>query len=444
MRLLTPAWTRFKYHETQRALWDCRKRFIVVPAGRGSGKTEIAKRYLVRALSQVKDHRWRRHTRYFYAAPTQSQAMDIAWEHFQQLIPPQWIEPDGVRITPKPRIRCRFRTHRADLYVVGLDQPQRIEGPQWDGAVVDECSDTKPSAFKLNIMPALYRRSGWLMRTGVPKRKGVGAAAYRKFFEDARDGKIDNAAAFTWPSSDIVPEDVLKDARQQLDPRDYNEQFNASWETAGGAVFYAFDRRLNVRVCKYDRTQPLMVGSDFNVNPMAWVIFQVRKGGIMEVIDEIFIRDTNTQATLDLLWSKWEHHRSGFHFYGDPAGRQRQTSASASDYIQIMNDPRFMKAGRSVHYRKAAPPVEDRFAACNALFCNAAGDRRFFVDPSCEHLIRDLEMRTRESKKEDADMTHSTDALGYAIHFLFPIRLFRGNTDDQNIIGFRAEEFAHA
>lgn len=441
MRLLTPAWTRFKHHDTQRALWGCKKRFIVVPAGRGSGKSEIAKRRLVQHLGDVRSHRWRHHTRYFYAAPTEAQARDLAWEHFQELIPKQWIE--GIRVTPKAIIRCRFKTHRADLYVVGLDKPQRIEGPQWDGAVIDECSDIKPQAFPLSVMPALYLRGGWLWRTGVPKRTGVGAAAYRKFFEDARDGKVEDAAAFTWRSSEIVSSEVLEYARSQMDVKDYNEQFNASWETAGGAVFYAFSREMNVRGCKYDPKQPLMIGSDFNVNPMAWTIFQARKGPIIEVIDEFFVRDTNTPETLDRLWSKWGHHRAGFHFYGDPSGRQRKSSASASDYIHILNDPRFVKAGRGVHYPKGPPPVEDRFAACNALFCNANGERRCFVDPSCEHLIRDLEMRTRGTPKGDLDLTHSTDALGYAIYFLFPVRLIRSSTEADSVIGFKQEEFAH-
>ena len=68
-----------------------------------------------------------------------------------------------------------------------------------------------------------------------------------------------------------------------------------------------------------------------------------------------------------------------------------------------------------------------RFAACNAMFCNAADERRMFIDPKCVHLIQDLEARSYKvgSKEPDdhGDISHMSDAMGYPIHTMFPVQV---------------------
>ena len=73
-------------------------------------------------------------------------------------------------------------------------------------------------------------------------------------------------------------------------------------------------------------------------------------------------------------------------------GKGRTTSAAVTDYVQISNDPRLKRLGRTVHYPTANPPIADRFATANAMFATAAGVRRMFVDPACRYLIQDLEV----------------------------------------------------
>jgi hypothetical protein len=150
-------------------------------------------------------------------------------------------------------------------------------------------------------------------------------------------------------------------------------------------------------------------------------------GNRLEWFDELWLRDANTQMGLDVLWQRYKDHRGGWEFFGDASGRSRNTAAAVTDYVLIENDARFRAAGRTVHYPKSNPPVVDRFAACNALFLNASGDRRMFVDPSCKRLIADLESRYRkpgERLPEDSgDLGHITDAMGYVVHWKYPIRL---------------------
>lgn len=406
--MITDSWTELRPHDMQSQMWRTNSRFVAAACGRGSGKTELARRRLVRFLPVKK--KWA-DPRYFYGAPTLQQAKRIAWDKILGLVPKEWVA--NIRYADLV-IETIFGS---ELHVVGLDKPQRIEGDQWDGCVLDESCDLKPGVFNLNILPALTHRNGWCWRIGVPKRHGIGRDDFKGFFDSTA------SQSFAWPSSDILEPEALQYARENLDPVDYREQFEATWEHSTGQVFHAFDKDLNIRPCPYRPDKVLIVGSDFNINPMCWVIGHKWNNRI-EIIDELFLRDTNTVAALDVLYHRYASHDSGWEFYGDATGRARKTSANTSDYIQIYNDSRFQK---KISYPKGNPAFVDRIAACNAMFCNADGDRRFFVSPHCKRLIHDLEIRSWKPASREAadtgDVGHITDALGYAIYRLFPIIL---------------------
>lgn len=414
------AWYPLKPHAIQSQYWRCTKRFVGASAARGSGKTEIAKRKLVTQLPIRKP--WP-NPRYFYGGPTVQQAKRIAWRHFLELIPRKWLAGD-----PNRSDLCIRTIFGSELWVVGLDKPQRIEGDQWDGGVLDESCDLKPKTFELNVLPALTHRNGWCWRIGVPKRTGPSAPEFREFCLQAAAGEIPDADAFTWPADDILSPEQLAFARSKLSQKDYLEQFGGVWQDIGGGIFFAFSRELNVRKCEYRPDKVMLVGSDFNVDPMCWVLGHKWENRI-EWFEEIFKRDTNTKATLDLLYKKYRSHKSGFIFVGDATARQRDTAAAQSDYNIIKDDRRFKALGRKVFYPESNPSVHDRFAACNAMFCNADGDARMFIDPSCKRLIADCEARCYEpgtrivADEKGTDIGHLTDAMGYPVHWFFPVRV---------------------
>lgn len=416
--MITPAWFHLRPHKLQNKLWRTQARFVAVAAGRGSGKTELARRRIVRYLS-VKKIAYDT-PQYFYALPTYKQARRVAWRPICKLIPQEWIK--GSPNESEMRIDTVFGS---SLYVVGLDKPQRVEGDQWDGCVIDESCDQKPGHFTRSILPALSHKNGWCWRIGVPKRVGTGAAEFKEFcLEKAEE-------YYNWPSEDILTPEQLAYARDNLDPKDYNEQYLASWESVSGAIFYGFVEALNVREVTYEPDLPLVIGSDFNVDPMAWIIGQIHgderdvSKQEFHVLDEVWVRNTNTKETLDRLWNKFGSHRAGFEFFGDATSRARNTRASESDYVQILGDERFSKyVTAGVFYGKSNPSRANRFAACNAMFCNANGIRRCFIHPRCKQLIKDLNQRgykefTNEPN-DSGDIGHITDALGYPLHRIFP------------------------
>lgn len=413
--MITPAWTPLRPHALQSKLWRTSARFCAVACGRGSGKTELARRRLARFLPIRKA--WP-DPMYAYCAPTRDQAKRIAWEKLKALIPSDWIREvseSGLVIST---------VFGSRLFLVGMDNPARIEGDQWDGIVIDESCDQKPGAYARSVRPALAHKRGWCWRIGVPKRWGPGASDFKQFWEGCASGELGpDHEAYAWPSSDILSPDEIESARRSLDVKDYEEQFGAVWQGTSGLVFYAFDPILNIRdTCVYRPDQPILVGSDFNVDPMAWVMLH-RINGEYQIFDELWMRNTNTQAALSELHRRYGAHENGFLFFGDATARSRNTRASASDYAQIVNDTRFKRA--KVFYPKSNPRRVDRFAACNAHLCNASGDRRVFIHPKCVNLIHDLGARAYQpfsrEPDDDEDVGHITDAFGYVIHYLSPV-----------------------
>jgi hypothetical protein len=427
--MLTSAWKPLRPHPVQSALWRTRSRFVAVRAGRGSGKTEIARRRVVRYLN-VKKPGWSDPT-YFYALPTFSQAKRVAWPQLKALIPKDWIaniNESDLQITT---------VFGSILYVFGMDKPERAEGLQYDGGVIDESSDHKPTVFTKTLLPTFSHRDGWCWRIGVPKRFGSGAEDFNSFFHAGKTGESIPGCpdlrieSFEWSSEDIVNPEILAFARKHLSQQDYDEQYRALEVGVQGAIFYTFDDSQNVHVAaEYNPDLPVYVGSDFNVDPMAWVLCHKYSDGL-DVFDEVWLRNTSTQQTLDHLHKRYGNHRAGFRFIGDASGRARKTSASTaaqSDYLIIKADRRFYNA--SVAYPKSNPAVVDRFASCNALICNANGERRLLVNPRCKRTIADLNARsykpgTREPA-DSGDVGHITDALGYVIHSQFPLTLGTG------------------
>jgi hypothetical protein len=425
----TERWYTLRDHDQQSAAWHCPARFVGLDAGRRSGKTELAKRKLVMtALDLRYDTLGHRITkpRYFFGAPTWDQAKEIAWEDLLDLIP-EWAIAGG-KSGPNVRL-SNLSIHLengARICLFGFDKPARFEGRPWDWGVIDEMADEAPGLFDLHIGPALstLNRPGGCWMIGKPSRQGPGAAWWREFCIRARGGNIHDEASFTWPSWDILPKDEIDRARATMATKDFNEQYGASWENASGRVLYAFDEAINVRPCQWHADMPIIVGMDFNVDPMCWALghdFCTH----MEWFNEIYLTGTNTEASLNVLYDFYKEHKGGFRFYGDSSSKSRQTSASISDYRWITSDPRFTRLGRTMHIPAAHPAVKDRHASANAMYSNAAGRPRMFVDPRCKHLIEACNMLCYLPGTTDVDSRtgydHMVDAHTYPVHMLHPL-----------------------
>lgn len=220
-------------------------------------------------------------------------------------------------------------------------------------------------------------------------------------------------------------------------------------EAGLGIVYHAFSEQ-NVRPCERDVTLPLVWSLDFNVNPMASVVGQVRRqitGTTMltnrielecEVLDEIVLPHSNTPEACQVFHERFMKlwhlgKRTELHIHGDATAHRRDTRGTTSDWEIV----RSFFAGRKeydvrFHVGRSDPLVKDRTNAANAALCSAAKHRSVFIDPRCKELVKDLKLvrwktdasgnTTAQIDKRDPRRSHVSDAWGYWMFDTFGLR----------------------
>jgi hypothetical protein len=216
-----------------------------------------------------------------------------------------------------------------------------------------------------------------------------------------------------------------------------------------GNVYRSFSKAQNVRPVAYDPKRPLVWSMDFNVDPMCSVIAQWHeeitpytyltneKKSTISVLQEISLPNSTTQEACEEFCNRTEQYRQGgriihVRVYGDRSGQSRKTVGD-SDYA-VIRDYFRQKPGYRLteHLQKANPSVKDRVNAVNAMFCNARGEVRTLVDPSCVELIKDFMQvqwkrdsggnTTGQIDKSDQNRTHLSDAYGYFVQRQFAMQ----------------------
>ena len=195
-----------------------------------------------------------------------------------------------------------------------------------------------------------------------------------------------------------------------------------------GLVYYGFDATRNVQELGPVPDGVLWgCGMDFNVDPMAAVVFY-RSGDHMHVVDEIELPNSDTPRMCGRLKDLGYWDRGLREVFPDPAGVARHTSAGRSDHQHIRD------AGFTVLARPSHPAIRDRENAVNRKLSPAGGGApTLTIEPRCQRLRKYLlsythELRNRANQKR---MSHLLDALGYAVELLYPI--LRGVVLDEHI-----------
>jgi len=412
----TPRWYPLRYHPEQARLWTARERFRVTGAGRRSGKTEIAKRFIV---EQALTHHERSEFLdgfYAAAAPTHQQARDIFWDDLKALTPSKFVsairESDlTVRLVTGTTVR-----------VAGMDKPQRIEGHPLDGIVLDEYSEMKPDAWTRHVRPALSTpgRPGWAWFIGIPRA----APHFKRLYDGA--AALEDWEAFHWLSEDILDPEEIEAAKGELDPLTYAQEYEASWDTYQGRAYYPFDRRVHCKPLEYDPSKPLVFCFDFNVDPGVAAVVQ-EQDGITAIIGEVWVpRNSNTRIVCRRLVSDWGKHKGEVHIYGDATGGARGSAKVAGSDWDIVRAELRGEFDLRWNVQRRNPAERARVNAVNARLETADGEHHLVVDPeTAAHVVDDFEgvcvieggsgELLKPTSGVGSELTHLTDALGYYI-----------------------------
>jgi hypothetical protein len=418
-------WYPLTEHPVQTALVNDQVRFKLVPAGRRSGKTERAKRFVVRETMREPGP-------YFVAAPTRDQVKRIYWQDLKRLALTSVL---GDKSISESELQIRL-PNGGTISLIGLDQPQRMEGVLWAGGIIDEIADIRENAWQENISPALdtfnpqrpeYRPWCWLI--GVPD----GLNHYYEMCEYARLSGDPDWKLYTWKSADILPPDVIEAAKRRMSPRQYRQEYEASFETASGRVYEDYGPWNYTKEVIQSHEQ-IMWHHDFNFTPMSSGV-GVKRGNDFYILDEIILTSaTSRQSAIEFV-EKFKHHGNRkVIVYGDPAGRAGEKHGHASDYTEMEQVLRANNWQVERRVKPAAPAIKDRQNSVRAKIKNAAGETSLFVNiEKAKYAHKGL--ATVQIKKgstfleEASDYQHITTAIGYCIDHEWPLRPDRPNVD---------------
>jgi len=432
-------------HPEQARLWKSRARFRVVPAGRRSGKTElVGKRQMVLRCIQCHDqssqyYRASEDPRFFVSAPTRDQAKRIYWEDLKRLTAKAWL----AKPPNESQLILNYITG-AELHVLGMDRPERVEGTPWDYGLLDEYGNMKKHTWGAHVRPALSDRKGGCDFIGVPEGRNhyydLYRLAQRRKAKAQDEGRQPEWDVFWWPSRDILPEDEIQAAKEDLDEITFDQEYNASFVNYTGRAYYPFREDLHCVRLLYDKYSDLIFALDFNVAPGVAVIMQEQqlhdKGNRSAVgtgvIGEVYVpTNSNTEIVANKLVTDWGKHKGRIFIYGDYTGGTRKSSSlMGSDWEIVRRILRNHFGAEKCFFRvKPNPRERDRVNSVNSRLLSLDGKVRLAVDPGkAPHVVRDFEGVVlveggsgELDKAANPELTHLTDAIGYYIWTEYPL-----------------------
>lgn len=201
---------------------DREQRWAIIVAHRRCGKTVATINDVVkRAVTSPLDH-----GRYAYVAPFLAQAKEVAWEYLKRFAQPIMADKNEAELWVELVNSARIRIH-------GADNPDRLRGAYLDGVVLDEYADMRSSVWGEVIRPMLADREGWAVFIGTPKGKNEFWSAWNN---------ADRAGWFRLmlkaSETGILSAAELEDARGDMTPEQYEQEFECSFEAAITGAYY--------------------------------------------------------------------------------------------------------------------------------------------------------------------------------------------------------------
>lgn len=378
-------------------------RFRIVNAGRRFGKTHLAAIELFTfAQNKPKSVSW-------YIAPTYRQAQQIMWRKLKDMIPAGYI-------LAKNETDLRIELRNGSIIALrGSDNHDSLRGIGLDFVVFDEAAFQVKEVWTEIIRPALSDRAGKALFISTP-------SGYNWFYDlyVAAKAREDWAVfQFTTIEGGNVPAAEVEAARAELDEKTFRQEYEASFEALTGRVYYAYDRDENAKRLEDNLSLPLLVGMDFNVNPMS-AVFAIRVADQLHFIGELSIPNGNTDELAKAIQARFPKRTIRVH--PDPTGNARKTSAPVGQTdFTILRSSGFTVLAPSSPY-----PVADKLNTVNAAFKSATGVRKVYIDPvRCPLLAKSFDGLTFKPGTNEPDkslgLDHITDAAAYLILWELPI-----------------------
>lgn len=385
-------------------------RFKTAVCGRRSGKTACnhASLFIDGTTLPADSEVW-------VVAKTYRQAYDTYFKPLFEAtksIFPNWFIKDSSRsyLTAKTITGVEFR-------FAGSDNADSLLGAGIAKLYLDEFQSQKEETW-YKLRPMLSDNGGGAVITGTPR-------GFNHLHEKWWDGWQDNPNAIpNWGSwlittaeAGTVSAEEIEQAKMDMSPQEFEQEYNASFFNLQGLVYCEFDMQLNHTDDEIKDGDVLFVGMDFNVDPMTASVAKKaynENTGVQELrfCDEFFLRNSTTSKLCAAMKAKYPKHR--ILVYPDASGRARSTTGNTN--FQIIE-----QFGFEIMDNVSNPEIEHRVNAVNAQLCNVKGIRRLKVNTKkCPNIVKTFMGHTyddngKPDKKSGLD--HMGDGIGYLVWY---------------------------
>ena len=382
----------------QGEVFSAKNRFRVLVAGRRFGKSYLSCIELfTKALERPGET-------FFYCAPTYRMAKDIAWKTLKKIVPKEYI-----RTKNETDLRLDL-INDSTIELKGTENAMALRGRSLSGVVLDEAAFMDAEVWFEVIRPALADKEGWALFISTPDGTASWFYDLWCFVEEDTSDLWQRWSFTTIEGGNVSPTEV-EAARAQLDQRTFRQEFEASFENLTGLVAVSFSDDNISTTAKDISIQPLLLGVDFNVDPMSGIV-AVKHDQNLYVFDEIMLTGGATT---------WDFAEEVTRRYGvdrriiacpDPTGGARKTSG-----VGVTDHAILRRSGFNVQSPRSPWKIRDKITAVNTGLLDASGTRRVFIHPRCKELIKALRTLTYAPgtglPNKNLGVDHAFDAFGY-------------------------------
>lgn len=297
------------------------------------------------------------------------------------------------------------------IIIYSGEHPERLKGPNLAAAGIDEPFIQDKEVFTQMIARVRHPRAVKLEinLTGTPEQLNWGYDLAEGDLKDQHDVGVVHASTRANLALDTAYVDRLE---ASLDDKAVAAYVNGEFTNLSkGLVFHAFDPGIHVKDMAAPDDAVWACGMDFNVSPMAFVVFWHTKKH-MHIVREYQIPNSDTQDACIVIR---DDYPDVVECYPDPSCRDRSTTSPGgkTDAYYIR------KAGFQLNAPGSHWPLRDSYNAVNGAF--KAG--KLSISPTCRDLKKFLltyswELQHKQSHK---DMKHLLDSMRYPTTYLFPV-----------------------
>lgn len=303
------------------------------------------------------------------------------------------------------------------IHFRSADNTENWEGYRYDFVFLNEAGIILKNAFLWNraVQPMMLDNpNSSAVIGGVPRGRNL----FYELYEKSINPDYPNYKCFRRTTFDNP---FLKEADIQELMADYSPQmirqeiYGEFVDFAAQSFLYSFERQKHLKKVVYERSEPVYLALDFNVNPLTCIAVQFIKGEI-RIIREYHLANSNIYELCRRL--KADYPPAWCFITGDASGSARSalTQGDLNYYRIIVQE--FGVAPERIRVPKANPSHANSGVLCNAIF---RAENKIFIDPSCKFLLEDIvfvETNPQGTIIKDKDLSrgHLLDCLRYYLN----------------------------